>query len=501
MQINVLEYLEETTVKYGDKKAYIDESTSVTFNELLYKSKQVGSYISHHYNIEKKTIAVLLPKSIVSLIIFHGITYSGNIYVPIDINQPLDRINNIFKTLEPFIIIVNDKTKELVKNIYLNSNIVFYSDLFTEDVDEKAIIDIRRKHLSTDPLYILYTSGSTGIPKGVVINHQSVIDYIDWVQETFQFSSDDIFGNQAPFYFDNSVLDIYTTLKVGSSLYIIPEYLFSFKKKLLETLELNEITVIFWVPSLLISIANSKLFETYKSKLKTILFAGEVMQNKSLNIWRKYIPNALYANLYGPTEITVDCLYYIVDREFNDDEPLPIGYACRNTEILIINNNKLVEGNEIGEIYVRGISLSMGYYNDNEKTNEVFVQNPLHNKYNDIVYKTGDLAYYNTNGEIIYVGRKDTQIKHSGYRIELGEIETAAVSMEEIINACVVYNQNTKQIILYYTSEKQLEEIYIKDYIANKVPKYAVPVKIIYLKDLPMTPNGKIDRVTLKKHI
>lgn len=500
MQINVLEYLENTSEQYGDKLAYFDESYSITYRDLLYKSKQAGSYIYNKYGIEKQPVAVLLPKGVLSLIVFHGITYSGNIYVPIDINQPLERIKSIFSTLEPSIIIVNDKTKMLVDDI-TNASVILYSDFFTEEINETALINIRNSQISINPLYILFTSGSTGVPKGVVINHQSVIDYIEWVQETFNFSSNDILGNQAPFYFDNSVLDIYITLKMGCSLYIIPEYIFSFKKRLLETLEQNNITAIFWVPSLLISIASSTLFESYKGNLNKILFAGEVMPNKALNVWRKYIPNALFANLYGPTEITVDCTYYIVDREFQDDEPLPIGYACKNTNILILNEeNQLTKQNETGELCVRGISLAMGYYNNSEKTSEVFVQNPLNSKYNELIYRTGDLAYYNTNGEIIYVGRKDTQIKHSGYRIELGEIETAVLSFADIENTCVLYDDENRCIVLFYSSYNIIDEFIIKEHLVRKIPKYALPSKIIYMKNMPLTSNGKIDRQYIKKY-
>ena len=213
-----------------------------------------------------------------------------------------------------------------------------------------------------------------------------------------------------------------------------------------------------------------------------------------------FTANALYSNLYGPTEITVDCLYYIVDREFSDDEPLPIGIPCNNTDVIILNqDNQEVKGNEIGEICVRGISLSMGYYNNPEKTAEVFVQNPLNPHYNELIYRTGDLGHYNEYNEVIYVGRKDFQIKHNGYRIELGEIETAAMATSEINNVCVLYNNKEKEITLFYTSKNELNSKYIREKLLNKISKYALPAKVYYLKEMPLTPNGKIDRQLLKK--
>ena len=238
---------------------------------------------------------------------------------------------------------------------------------------------------------------------------------------------------------------------------------------------------------------------TYKG-LNKILFAGEVMPNKQLNVWRKYMPNALFSNLYGPTEITVDCLYYIVDRKFEDDEPLPIGKPCSNSDVMILNdNNEFVKDNEIGEICVRGISLSMGYYNNPEKTREVFIQNPLNKSYPELIYRTGDLGYYNHYKEIMYVGRKDFQIKHNGYRIELGEIETAVSSIDEINNLCVLYNYSAKQIVLFYTGNKELDLKYIRTKLLSKIPKYALPTQIFYLEEMPLTANGKINRQRLHK--
>lgn len=236
--------------------------------------------------------------------------------------------------------------------------------------------------------------------------------------------------------------------------------------------------------------------------LKKVLFCGEVMPNKQLNIWRKTYPNAIYANLYGPTEITDVCTYYIVEREFQDEEPLPIGKACQNTEILILDeNDKLVRENEIGELCVRGTGLSMGYYGDEEKTNKVFVQNPLNTKYKDLIYRTGDLVKYNEKGEIVYVGRKDFQIKHQGHRIELGEIESAVSAMNEIQQNCALYDDIMKKIILVCVTNGKIGEKEIYRNLQQKIPKYMMPSIIKIIDTMPLNVNGKIDRTKLKKEI
>ena len=288
-------------------------------------------------------------------------------------------------------------------------------DSFSKDTE-----DIINQILDVDPLYVLFTSGSTGTPKGVIISHRSVIDYTEWLSDTFNFNETTVFGNQAPFYFDNSILDIYSVLKNGSKMVIIPETYFSFPRKLLNFINERKINTLFWVPSALIGLANSgQLKEIRLDHIKKVLFCGEVMPNKHLNIWRKEYPDIQYANLYGPTEITDVCSYYIIDRDFKDEEPLPIGKACRNTEIIVLNeNNQKVKGEERGELCVRGICLSKGYLGDFTKTDTAFVQNPLNGRYYEKIYRTGDIVKYNQFGELIYLCRKDYQIKHQGYRIE-----------------------------------------------------------------------------------
>jgi non-ribosomal peptide synthetase component F len=304
-----------------------------------------------------------------------------------------------------------------------------------------------------------------------------------------------------PLYFDMSVLDIYLMVFTGATLHIIPEEHFAFPVKLIEYINEKNINFIFWVPSVLNNVSNFDAFSVIKPKsLLKILFGGEAMPNKHLNYWRNNYPNALYSNLYGPTEITVIATYYIVNRAFKDDESLPIGKACKNTQTLIITEKgNLVKKGEKGELCIRGSSLAYGYYNNSDKTKEAFIQNPLHNLYPDTVYKTGDLVYENDLNEIIFIGRKDSQIKHMGYRIELGEIETAILGIEEVANSCILYDDNLKRIVAFFKSKKQGVEI--KKELANSLPKYMIPTKWINIDQFPLNANGKIDRLELKNQI
>ena len=293
-------------------------------------------------------------------------------------------------------------------------------------------------------------------------------------------------------------------MSCGATLYIPPEMYYAFQAKLLAYLEEKKITFIFWVPSALVGSANSGLLERFDlSAIKKVLFCGEVMPNRHLNIWRRVLPEAEFANLYGPTEITDVCSFFRVNREFADDDPLPIGKACRNTEIMLLDDENclITEPDKKGELCVRGTSLSVGYYANEEKTSVAFVQNPLNPYYEEKIYRTGDLAHYNEFGEIMFDGRKDFQIKHMGYRIELGEIETAILSMEEIDNACCLYDEEHKRIVSVFQSKQGIDGLAIRKRLMSILPKYMIPSEYFAVENMPLNDNGKINRKQLKNDL
>ena len=503
MQISVVEWLDRTATKFPNKDAIVDSEQRITFKSYRKKSLAIARKIIDSGCGPQKPIVVYMEKSAKVLISFLGIAYSRNFYSPIDIHMPSARVDRILEVLQPEIVITTRELRNQFSDFSFEGDYIIYEDILCSEEDDAIVKPISDTIMDTDLLYVLFTSGSTGVPKGVGIRHRSVIDYIDWVTDEFLVESNDSFGSQAPFYFDNSILDIYSTVKTGATLFIIPQELFTKPSELLGYLKDNNVNTIFWVPTELIMVARLKALKKVDMSgiIKRVLFCGEVMPNKELNYWRANLPNVTYSNLYGPTEITDACTFYTINRIFEDTDPLPIGRPMRNTEIIVLDDdNREIKPNEqekIGELCVKGTCLAVGYYKNAEKTKEVFVQNPLNDAYEEKIYRTGDLVSYNEYGELMYNGRKDFQIKHLGHRIELGEIETAVSSFDDIARNCCIYDDIHSRIVLFVVSDNKISRDGLRNRLFKLVPEYMLPEKIIQIENMPLNGNGKIDRQVL----
>lgn len=502
MITNILTYLEESAARFADKTAIADDKNSVTFSQWNQYSRNIGTAISKATEgALRKPVLVFVDRRIEGLVGFMGVVQSGNFYVPIDCKMPEQRVKLIVEVLSPIAAItVTDKDNKILDLIDFKGARFRYEEAIAAESNEDLLARIRKQMIDTDPVYSIFTSGSTGVPKGVIISQRGMIDLAEWLVNTFNFTSDDALGNQTPFYFDGSVKDICICLKSGATLNIIGKKYFTFPKLIISFLNDRKITACLWATSAIVLIGNSDILSVaLPEHLRIVTFAGEAMPAKQLKVWMSKLPNTTFVNLYGPTEITVDCTYYEVDREFGDDEFIPIGRPCQNKQIVVLNDdNQLVKVGEPGELCVRGTGVALGYYNNPGKTQEVFVQNPLNPFYEDKIYRTGDIVKYNEKGELEFVSRKDFQIKHKGNRIEMGEIEVAVNSIPEVTNAACIFDQSKDKIVLYYTTSGG-QELDIINLVKDKIPVYMFPEVITMLKMMPYNMNGKIDRIQLKK--
>ena len=497
-QINILEYLDNIVKICPEKIAYANETDGLSFKTVYDNARAIGTFL-HNEGRYKEPIVVFMRKHPDTIVAFLGVVYGGCYYVPIDNEMPRHRIELIFQNLKPRSVICDESTVDSIKGFDYNGAVYSYNEIIKTPVDQAALDEIRDKAIDTDPIYIVFTSGSTGRPKGVVANHRSVIDYIETLSEVLQVSGDTVFGNQTPLYVDACLKEIYPTLKFGAKTYIIPKELFMFPIKLVEFLNKYKINTICWVvPALTLISGLGALDKVVPQYLHTIAFGSEVFPIKQFNMWRKALPNARFINLYGPTEATGMSCYYVVDREFALDEAIPIGRPFKNTEILLLTeDNRPAHKGEQGEICIRGTSLTLGYYNDFERTNEVFVQNPLNTMYPELIYRTGDIGKINDRGELVFVSRKDYQIKHMGHRIELGEIEMVMNQMDGIQSAVCIFDNDKKKIIMYYVGDVTKADAV--NYCKQKLPRYMIPNLVEKLDVMPLTSNGKINRLALKE--
>jgi len=500
LQKNILEYLEHTAAVLPDAAALSeDKGGRITFAQLHDHSRRIGSAIARRVNCVNRPVVVFTERKIAPVAGFLGALQSGNFYVPVDCKMPRNRMDSLMDQLQPAAMVLSRAHAALANPYSEHSPVIFWEDALEEAADEALLRYRRSKVLDVDPAYILFTSGSTGVPKGIVVSHRAAIDFTDWYADTFGFTSNDILGNQSPFFFDLSMRDLYTMLKSGTHVHLIPQKCFSFPKLLQQELSEQAITGLNWAASAFHLVANSGILEKgMPQSIHTVIIGGEALQAKQLNIWRRALPDTRFINVYGPTETTVDCCYYFIDREFADGETIPIGKACENMEAFLLDEQgSVVPQGQSGELCIRGSGLAQGYYGDWGKTNAAFTQDPRNKWYPDRIYRTGDIAVEDEDGNFRFLARKDNQIKHGGYRIELGEIETAINALAAVQAAVCFFDGEKDKIHCAY--QGRLTGTELAAVVRPLLPKYMLPNIYHQLEQIPYTPNGKIDRNALKE--
>ncbi len=485
----VLVYLDRQVQTRPDAAMFSDGRETLTFREVAARADRIGSALLRR-GADREPVLVFMRRSGAMIAAFFGVWRAGCFYVPVDAEMGESRIRSILERVNPRFAITDETAFPLLSLCGFTGEALDADALLCEPVDENALLCAAKKTLDSDPAYLVFTSGSTGAPKGVVGVHRALLDYTEQITKTLRSDETDVFGMQAPLYVDACMKEILSALKCGSSVVLVPKKLFLQPVPLVEFLNAHRVTALCWVVPALTLISALHTFDAVvPAYLRTVAFGSEVMPPKQLRIWKEHVP-ARYLNLYGPTECTGMSCFYEVDRDFADGERIPIGRAFDNTEIFLLD--EAGRRADEGEIYIRGTCVCHGYYRDPERTKLAFVQNPLNSDYPETVYRTGDLGRISDRGELEFLGRRDDQIKHMGHRIELGELEAAAKALDGVDAACAVFDRDKSLLGLVYTGA--IEKAALLSALKDKLPEYLLPKRTVRVESLPLTENGKTDR-------
>lgn len=496
MKTNLLDYQKYSASNAMPEKVWLrDSENTFTFAEFANRAAQIGTELIQQ-NIEiGNVVAVFIPNSAHIVVADFGILHAGAAFLNIDVTLPSARIQAVLDSVQPKCIITTVALAQSLPSAW-QAHALIYETQFTQTANHTALAARRAQSIDTDPACLITTSGSTGTPKAVALSHRGLIDFCDWFNETFTFSAEDVVGSLSPLFFDGYIPGLFMSLLHGGEFVILPKESAVFPAKLVEQMAEHKISFIFWVPSALVNVAKLKILDSIPlPSLRFVGFAGEVMPPSTLAYLRQHLSQAQFVNFYGPIEISVICTYFDVPKDFPEDQPVPIGKACANTRILILDeHDALCPPGKTGEICVAGSCVALGYWNNPEKTAQAFASNPLITAYHDTIYRTGDLATADEHGIISFVGRKDFHIKHQGYRMDLGEIEHIADIHLPIKACCVLYDKETHNIIMVYSAEAELPLQKIRSILSTYLPRYMLPTKYHFLETMPLNPNGKIDR-------
>ncbi len=518
---SVLEYLYEAARIRPERKVLGMEDESWTYDELLSYVKRAAAEIRRRLpkGCAQKPVPVFANQCPETVALFLSVAESGNVYVPLDPDWQPEKLSMVLADTEADLVLGGEQNLGALKQCGWNGSFATGKELTAATLTDAA--SAGREITASDPLYIIYTSGSTGKPKGVLKSHGAVISFVEAYCRKFDFSENEVIGNQTPFFFDASAKDIYLMLKIAATLEIVPAQLFTSPPLLMQYLDEKRVSFISWVPSALSVVCKLNGFDervVRPKSLSKVFFVGEVMPMKYLNEWRAAFPQALFVNLYGQSEIAGVCLTYEVEGTFEDSATLPMGKPLDHCGVYLVRKNEngnaagqdaedlsgliITEAGQEGEIYLVSDALALEYYKDPEKTAKAFRMvnfgsGPVR------AFKTGDNAYFDRNGDYHFSARDDQQIKHMGHRIELGEIEAAALALPELSGVCCLYNDKKQKITLFATLAEGVEcgPRDIQRILFSRLSKYMVPGKVILLDKIPVNANGKTDRVYLKSQL
>ncbi|MDY2720127.1 MAG: amino acid adenylation domain-containing protein [Candidatus Faecousia sp.] len=494
---HVLDYLKRLERLCPDKTAVEDRRTAYTFRQM----GELARMLAGHPALENKrscAVGVMADRSASTAVYFLAALFSGNFYVPVDPQLPEKKLQTIVADAGIDLFYTDEENKQRLRDVGFTGICLSLTDKpCWQSADRSGELTPR------SPAYMVYTSGSTGVPKGVLKSHGAIVSFIEAYTETFPFDADDVIGNQTPFFFDASAKDFYLMLKTGAAMEVLPKELFAMPPMLIDYLNKKKVTFISWVPTALSIVAQLNTFtEILPTTLKRVFFVGEVMPVKYLNKWMDALPGLEYVNLYGSSEIAGVCCYYPVKQKLDAARSLPMGKPLRNCRLYLMDGERVITQPHMpGEIYLVSPALAEGYYHDPEKTAASFIQKDFGDGVVRRAFRSGDIAQYDEAGNLVFSARRDAQIKHLGNRIELGEIEAVANSLEQLQRCCCLYDQKKQKIVLFAQSApaaSPADAKAIRSLLRPRLSSYMLPNKVVLLEQWPLNANGKTDRQALK---
>ena len=509
MKYNLVQIIEDSASEFPEKEAFSFLNESISFKDLHKKSSQLSHYLVRLGVKKGDRVGILMPRCLETCIAVYGILKSGAAYVPIDPFLPNERANFLIQDCGIEHVITVPKQSKKIKKLISESNtltsIVGVSVEGFNSTSWNAIFETSIKDykpvtiLGEDLSYILYTSGTTGTPKGIMHTHSSALAFAELVVDLYDFRSTDKVANVAPLHFDPSVLGYFSAPMAGATTVIIPDAHLKFPVSLADLMEKEKLTIWFSVPLVLVQLMlNGGIEKKNFLSLRWVLFSGEVFPTKQLRALMKIWPHAEYSNIYGPTELN-QCTNYNLSTPPIGDATIPIGTTWGNTEYKILdeNDNEVTTGNE-GLLVVRSATMMKGYWNNKVLTEKTLYKEVLVPGYEHVYYRTGDLVKLNDHGNLLFLGRKDRQIKFRGFRIEIDEIENTFLKHDDVIEAAVfLVNDNNEQKLtaaLLLNKNSELTPIDLKKHANKYLPAYAVPETIEVLDAFPRTSSGKVNR-------
>lgn len=498
-QYSAIKFLEDAAKASPTKCAVIDEHGSCTFAELRDLSRRAASAMRSRGLAPGQGVVIAAEKGLKTLAVMLGALYAGSFYAPVDPDAPSSRIKTICATLGTPLVVANDDICSALAEAFCDCSVIPLTQMFSEPTSLTDSLT-NRPTIDADPAYVMFTSGSTGSPKGVVVSHRAAVGFIKSFVDTFGICEEDVIANQAPFDFDVSVKDIYGSLASRATLVIVPRRLFLAPSTLVDYLHENRVSIMIWAVAALCLMTTFHALDGHNlPSVRMILFSGEVMPPDHLKEWMERLPTATFVNLYGPTEVTCNCLFHILDRSRDYSEGVPLGTTFPNREVALLDacGTVVTEAGEIGELVVRGSYLASGYVGASPKDDRAFSAKPWRGLCGGRAYRTGDLAKLSATGDLVYCGRVDNQIKHMGHRIELEEIEAAFESLAKVRRCRCVYHAERKRIIAFFEGDATDREI--RQFMQEHLQPAMRPGRFVHVRNMPITKNGKVDRKALLK--